>query len=391
MADPFKYIRRLTIALMLSGALNMAFFALILHWTIYELPSVSYYPHKPILVNNSIDPPSFNQNKEIYMALKKGDKASQSLLDAFFMTKEFQAMEGLLNQGNFKIDRLKLLELSLQGDWDSLSAFYEEQKMSCDISSERRQQFLLDYIDKNSKAAAHLMLITDDDFAIAKTKDASALKILQLLQEASPEAENFAQEMLRSSRLDEVKKLAAKRLFQYVGESVSDDKLLTAAFSRFNVETAVEKTNSVLSIGDVKSSSVAYNKKIESISEKNSISGVAKQQEILSKGISSINTPQVPPAQFFAETKPQAKPVVPSKECAFSQSSPSSSAYPITPAPKRRVIPSVIASRPKEYVVQNGDTLWKIAQKHQIDIRYLRAFNRLEEDAVQPGRTIKIP
>lgn len=43
------------------------------------------------------------------------------------------------------------------------------------------------------------------------------------------------------------------------------------------------------------------------------------------------------------------------------------------------------------YTVQKGDCLSKIAKKHQIDIKHLKAANQLDDDLIQVGMTLLIP
>lgn len=43
------------------------------------------------------------------------------------------------------------------------------------------------------------------------------------------------------------------------------------------------------------------------------------------------------------------------------------------------------------YVVQEGDSLWKIAKKYQLNVDVVRYYNRLNSDLLQPGTVLKIP
>ena len=50
-----------------------------------------------------------------------------------------------------------------------------------------------------------------------------------------------------------------------------------------------------------------------------------------------------------------------------------------------------LKSQERFYIVQEGDSLWKIAKKFNVDVEQLRRSNQLENDTLQPGRTLKIP
>lgn len=46
---------------------------------------------------------------------------------------------------------------------------------------------------------------------------------------------------------------------------------------------------------------------------------------------------------------------------------------------------------PQLYVVQEGDSLWKIGRKFSVKISILRDYNCLQSDVLRPGSTLKIP
>lgn len=55
-------------------------------------------------------------------------------------------------------------------------------------------------------------------------------------------------------------------------------------------------------------------------------------------------------------------------------------------------VPTVPNAIKKErvYVVQEGDSLWKIAKKFKVDIDALKSYNKLKSDFLKPGTTLKI-
>lgn len=63
---------------------------------------------------------------------------------------------------------------------------------------------------------------------------------------------------------------------------------------------------------------------------------------------------------------------------------------PIVAEPVSKVASSPSPSK-KTYVVQEGDSLWKIARKHKVSVEAIKKENNLETDRVRVGRTLKIP
>ena len=51
-----------------------------------------------------------------------------------------------------------------------------------------------------------------------------------------------------------------------------------------------------------------------------------------------------------------------------------------------------INSKHNEYVIQKGDTLWDIAQKHKgVSVWKIKSLNNLESDNLKPGTKIILP
>jgi hypothetical protein len=48
-------------------------------------------------------------------------------------------------------------------------------------------------------------------------------------------------------------------------------------------------------------------------------------------------------------------------------------------------------SSPRFYIIQEGDSLWKIAHRFHVDIETLKNHNQLQSDLLKPGTTLKIP
>jgi hypothetical protein len=65
---------------------------------------------------------------------------------------------------------------------------------------------------------------------------------------------------------------------------------------------------------------------------------------------------------------------------------------PSAPAPAVKTDPAPAAKPERvEYVVQSGDSLWKIARKHKVSVDQIVAENRMEKERIYPGMVLKIP
>jgi LysM repeat protein len=284
-------------------------------------------------------------SRGLFLALQKEEKEEYdpNLLDAFFMTSDFSTLEMLFSRSEQPVSREELLKVILEGNWDRLSAFVEQQKKSQDLSQARRQNFLLEYARNQSKAAAQLMLKIDGAYAARKLDDHQVLMLLQLADEKSPHAEQFALTLLSSPRSDAVLKLAADRLYEYTGAIIPENQL-----------------------------------------QKNAL---AHSKEV--KADTAAPPPKMPPAVKAppAIVRPAVKPV-------FQQTAAPkvlSQNVKTPPAAPMRKLPQASQNKDFYYVVQEGDTLWKIGRRFSVDIEVLRAFNQLESDALHPGKTLRIP
>jgi hypothetical protein len=58
---------------------------------------------------------------------------------------------------------------------------------------------------------------------------------------------------------------------------------------------------------------------------------------------------------------------------------------------EEKQVQSVKPRSERVYVVQRGDSLWKISRQHKVDVTALRAYNGLQSDLLKPGATLRIP
>lgn len=267
--------------------------------------------------------------------LLQQQKAEQNIdpsaVEAFVLSPEFLSVELLFSRQSVPIHKQRLLEGVLEGSWDTLRQFVEQQRQVNDLSDARRQKFLLDYVKQGSQTAAYLLLEIEGDFAIKKLDDAQIIALLQLLSSKTPESERFALAALTSPRNSSIWQQASLRLYEYAGEPIPKDWNYQTSLKRF----APDRVIAQVSTSEVKQQAVKSTQKAESIS-------VVKDQ-----------------------VKPAAAPTVASK-------------------PKEK---------PKDrlYIVQEGDSLWKISRRFGVEMEVLKKRNHLQSNAIKPGTVLKIP
>jgi hypothetical protein len=287
----------------------------------------------------------------LFLLLQKAKgKHLASLADAFYLSQEFLTVEMLINRGEETIGKDELLKVLIQGNWQTLADFLQQQKISQDLSPSRRQRLLLEYVQAGSDAAAQVILKTDGMFALRKLNDAHVLEILQVLTEKTPQAEQFALALLTSPRSDAVWELAAFRLYDYAGEPRP---------AKYNHHTALSRF----------------------IPQKNMMPEIVEKEE---------PKPPVPPAIPLPVT--QMVQVPPTRQV---NNVPKE-------APKRNNVPKEVPTRQvkpqplpvkqnRVYIIQEGDTLWKIAGRFKINVELLKKHNRLKSDYLKPGEQLQIP
>ncbi len=188
------------------------------------------------------------------------------------------------------------------------------------------------------------MLKTDGPVAVRKLDDMHVKAMLALLTEKTTEAEKFALALLTSPRGDSVWQLAALRLYQYAGEPVPEKFQHHEALARFlSKKTAIRKA----------------------VPAPIAIANAAKPIVNTPKPIVNAAKATTPPSK--PQNKPSAKTVV-----AVVKKEP-------------------IAKKDRLYIVQEGDSLWKISRRFKIDMEKIKAYNRMTSDNLKPGTSLRIP
>jgi hypothetical protein len=173
------------------------------------------------------------RSKGLFFEIQRCKQACDpSLLDAFFLTSEFQSVSLLFARSEAPLDKMRILNLLIEGDWGIIEKFLDEQKRLQDLSANRRLAFLIDYIHRGSAIAAQLLLETDFEFACKRLDDPHVLLLLDLLKEKTYVLESFSKILIISPRSDQVWKKAAAKLYAFAGEEFKEgayDHLKTLA------------------------------------------------------------------------------------------------------------------------------------------------------------------
>lgn len=279
-------------------------------------------------------------------ALLKEQKQNldQYLVETFTLTPEFWTVDLLFNHSGRAINKSSLLAVLLEGNWDLLKQFMNQQRQLHDSSDARRQKFLLDYLKAGSSSAATLLLQMEWDFIVKKLDDQQVIAILQLMPLEITESLQFAKQMLASPRSAHVWKKAAYWLYKHSHEEMPREWSYEAVLARFCPEIH----------------------KIDLISKSKQPSSIAPLSLSCSKLAAS--SPVKPPAVVN-----QTKAIVPK----ISNSKP------------LKKVETV--KKQHEYLVQQGDTLWKIARIFEVKVEELKLCNGLKNDTLKPGTILKIP
>ena len=316
-----------------------------------------------------------------------------SLAEAFFITSEFSSVEMLFNRADVPVKREDLLTMLTDGTWEMLSSFAEQQKTSQDLSSLRRQHFLLEYLAMNSKSAALLLLKTDPAFVSKKLDDTALLTILQIADENTPETKALALEMLAGSRGAVVKKAASSALNNFSAQAAPGSLSPRSAGAQFSLKASApaKPTHPLLPPTPAsRSISRQVSKPLSPpVPEAHtSTTHAGMRRPILAENQLKRFPNQVKDSKFAAPPKEIFRSSPPSLYSSVGASidlPPSTSSL---PAPAVRSKP---LNWDRVHVVQEGDNLWKIARFYKIDVDLIRQSNKLKSDALKPGSLLKIP
>ncbi|MCH9611442.1 MAG: hypothetical protein S4CHLAM81_15470 [Chlamydiales bacterium] len=189
--------------LVLSLILNVALLALFSFFVLRE--GRLFLPYKPAV-------PSYScQIQEL----------DEEGVQQFVQSSEFTLVQTLFARSGEKISKGTLLKLLMEGNQHALDLFVQRQQRGSDFSDRARQEFLMEYVSLGSKTAAYLMIMVDLDYALLLSNP-EVEHLLDLMDEATPEAISFTEEILEEKRTPLVHQRALGRLSEYTGKSIEE-------------------------------------------------------------------------------------------------------------------------------------------------------------------------
>lgn len=98
----------------------------------------------------------------------------------------------------------------------------------------------------------------------------------------------------------------------------------------------------------------------------------------------SVDTREMRDDNSLVEQEPAAPQPLPLHREATDSSTAQASAVRVAPLPKGNAVGRMI-------VVQGGDTLWRLARRHKVEVAVIRALNGLSGDRILAGRKLRLP
>mgnify|MGYP001570749596 CR=1 FL=1 len=164
-----------------------------------------------------------------------------ALLEAFYLTPEFNAVQTLCQRTGIHLPKEFLIEMLAQGDWKTLHKFESEQKEAMDLTPDRLKQFLTNYVRNRSNLAAKILLQWDREFILKRLDDRELISFIDLFKEPAPALENLLKELITSPRSDKVWRKAAEGLYSFSAQPMPepyDHQVTLATFAGMRLPIA---------------------------------------------------------------------------------------------------------------------------------------------------------
>ncbi len=400
-----KQIRSLTWALFISGALNVFLAAFMIYWGLTDRPITPYCEvargYEPILGKKVASPtnalliksykslsleeltPKLKRKGLIEDGYTERDLALGVLITFF----DFNAEKAL--QGRLKpIDKRWLIEnegaesiLVFNGlsdsDYDKLNLYLEEEKWPYKVKG------LFNFLQKveyQSDAALREAFALTSEYALAEklfhdlplTKDEK----IQLFAEGDWPSFSALLESLKKPKepLQEIRQRYLLALLKM------DSKKAAYVLLQSDYDFALKR------LGDASTEQIA-----KSLHENSPLT--LRYLSALATGPRSEQVKRLAKEKYELLSGSKIEPLLSRKQQEQVLTLP---AKPIAFTPPPKPVTPIIKTLPKPkkdslYIVQEGDSLWKIAKRHKVTIEKLRSYNQLKTDSLKPGTPLRIP
>lgn len=169
-----------------------------------------------------------------YELKRSGVLRDPSLVATFALSPEYYSVYTLLTRSGLPLSKEQVLDLIAELHWDLLVSLNQEQRLTLDLSPDKRRSFLLSALSCPSKTAAKLLVQYDLDFVAKRCSDSDVLTLLDLHPEREAPLELFAKELLSSPRTEAVCRKAASLLYAWAQEEWKEPYDTLAAIQRFS-------------------------------------------------------------------------------------------------------------------------------------------------------------
>ncbi len=299
---------------------------------------------------------------------KENEVPNRELQDVIFQTDEYRSVEILLTRGT-PISKDEVFNLVLNIDYNHIKNLHKEMLKAQDFSSVVRRGFLVGALPQ----ASEILFKTDSRFCLHTLPDKQTLCVLEALSKNPEIAKVYALALLEEPRSKVIWTKAQNvlcEILQLDSQAESRNSLL----QRFGKIPPQASSKPLQKAPDTKVIAKPALPKTELIKQELTKQALTKQAPVKTSGLKKPNALPV---------KPQIKPSI----------TPTAT-KPVTTKPVTKPTAKLV-TRPAGYeivyIVQQGDTLWQISKRYNIDIVKLKNHNKLTSDSLKPGSTLRIP
>jgi LysM repeat protein len=143
------------------------------------------------------------------------EKDSPGLKKAFMATPEYFAIFTAFKRFGEEISKEKILQLILEGSWQTIETFRKKQTVESGISLELLREFLKGYIALGSKEAASLWIKMEPEYILRHFSDENLLQIIKAIGENTLSTNLFLKKLLSSVRSDRIREASGKKLYEF--------------------------------------------------------------------------------------------------------------------------------------------------------------------------------